>query len=107
MKKQQKVLAFGTFDGIHKGHIFFLSEAAKLGKLTVSVASDEVVKREKSKVPEKEIQRKKNIENLGIASKVIIGDEKIKTWNTIRKERPDIIAVGYDQDRLSKALREN
>ena len=35
-----KVLVFGTFDIFHKGHEYFLSEAAKHGSLNVVVARD-------------------------------------------------------------------
>lgn len=117
MKKQQakntskknlkKVLIFGTFDGIHPGHIFFLNEAKKLGKLFVSVSSDKNASILKKKsLWKKENQRKKEVMNLRIAERVIVGDKKIGNWNTIKKIKPDIIALGYDQRELRKVLKE-
>jgi len=44
--KEKIVLVFGTFDGLHDGHRFFLTEARKLGdRLIASVATDEIVER--------------------------------------------------------------
>ena len=40
-----KVMATGTFDLLHMGHIYYLKEAKKLGdKLTVVVAKDSTVR---------------------------------------------------------------
>lgn len=103
----KKVLAFGTFDGIHLGHIYYLTEASKLGELVVSITSDVFVKMMKSKTPKPEMNRKKDVEKLGIASKVVIGDDKFNTWSIIRKEKPDILALGYDQQKFCKFLKEN
>ncbi len=108
MKKAQmekKVLVFGTFDGIHPGHIFFLKEAAKLGLLTVVIASDEVVKEKKGKIPKPTKERIEEIRSLKIAKNVIIGDTKTRCWITLKEEKPDIIAVGYDQNKFVEALK--
>jgi cytidyltransferase-like protein len=44
-KKITTVMVFGTFDGIHDGHRYFLNEAKKFGdKLVVAVAKDTTVK---------------------------------------------------------------
>ena len=43
-----KVMATGTFDLLHMGHIYFLKEAKKLGdKLIVIVARDSTVRKMK------------------------------------------------------------
>ena len=48
----KRVVATGTFDGIHKGHEFFLSEAKKLGDwLGVVIARDATVKQVKGRTP--------------------------------------------------------
>lgn len=41
-------------------------------------------------------QRKKWIEELGIADKVVIGDAK-GFADTVRREAPDLLILGYDQ----------
>ena len=104
-KKQKIVLVFGTFDVIHPGHIHFLNEAKKLGSLVVSVASDKsVILRKINKPLKSELARA--IESLGIANKIITGDKNLYNWSVIKKINPDIVAIGYDQTELEKALKE-
>ncbi len=104
--QQKKVLVFGTFDVIHPGHIHFLSQAKKLGNLTVSVASDESVFFRKQRKPKNSMtKRMKAIEKLGIADKVIGGDKKLGNWTPVKKTKPNIIALGFDQIGLGEALK--
>lgn len=54
------VFVAGTFDGLHKGHRFFLSKAFFLGKkITIGLTSDQFVKKNKAKYE----TRKKSLEN--------------------------------------------
>lgn len=104
--KSKKVLVFGTFDHIHPGHIHFLTEAKKLGQLIISVASDQSVAYRKTKKPSKKTRtRVKEVASLSIADQTIAGDKKLGNWSVIKKINPDIIAVGYDQKELEKALK--
>ncbi|HYC34242.1 MAG TPA: adenylyltransferase/cytidyltransferase family protein [Candidatus Paceibacterota bacterium] len=101
-----KVLVFGTFDGIHKGHIYFLKEAAKLGNLYVSIATDLATKKLKSHFPKySEKEREAAVEKLGIANQVLIGDDEIESWKTLKALTPNIVALGYDQKRLKEVLK--
>ena len=100
-----KVLCFGTFDILHPGHVFFLREAKKYGELSVVVALDETVMKVKGKAPRfSQEQRKANLEKLGIAGKVVLGNpgDKLKVVEDIR---PDIICLGYDQQAFTKNLQ--
>ncbi len=94
----KKVLAFGTFDILHPGHSYMLGEAKKLGNhLTVVVARDATVcsvKGKKALFNEK--TRLKNLVKLNIADKVRLGCLGNK-FKVITDEKPDIIALGYDQ----------
>ncbi len=94
----KKVMVFGVFDLLHPGHINFLKQAKKLGNfLIVSVAKDANVKKVKGKLPVfDEKSRLKHIKDLKVAKKVILGGGK-DPWPHILKEKPDIIALGYDQ----------
>lgn len=94
----KKVLAFGTFDGLHPGHIFFLNQAKALGDyLTVIIGRDETVRDIKERSPtNNELTRKQNLEALGIARKVRLGNLDDK-YQVLAEEKPDIIALGYDQ----------
>ncbi len=93
-------MVFGTFDVLHPGHINFFKQAKKLAQnpfLIVSVARDLNVKKIKGKNPLlKERQRLKGIARLGIVDKAVLGG-KAGFLRRIVKQRPNIIALGYDQ----------
>ena len=104
-----KVLIAGNFDVIHPGHIYFLTEASKLGDVTVVVARDETIKKFKGRAPIfNENERKLILENLKMIEKVILGDQK-DFFAPVIKENPDIIFLGPDQysswieERISKS----
>lgn len=99
MKKHLKtVIAFGTFDLLHPGHKHFLRQAKKYGDyLIVIIARDRTVKTVKGKLPyHGEKQRQKRVLSLNLADKVALGDLTDK-YKAIKKYRPDIIGLGYDQ----------
>jgi len=98
----KKVMVFGTFDLLHKGHLYFLSEAKKQGTyLIVVVARDSTVEKIKHKKPKHtELERKYAIEKTKIADKVILGAEKL-SFECIVDEKPDVICLGYDQNSQS------
>lgn len=91
-------MAFGTFDILHPGHTYVLSAAKKLGdQLTVIIARDATVLKVKGKKPLfNEKVRLKNLKALKIADKVLFGKLGNK-YQVILDEKPDIIALGYDQ----------
>lgn len=88
----KKVIVFGSFDPLHKGHLDFLIQAKKLGDfLTVVVARDEnIQKRKKRKVKLEQDQRKKAVEETGLADKVILGD-KMGEYTILDNEKPDVV----------------
>ena len=94
----KKVMVFGVFDLLHPGHISFMKQAKKLGSyLIVSVARDVNVKKIKGKSPIfSEKKRVEHVQALKIANEVVLGGIK-DPWPHIKKEQPDIIALGYDQ----------
>lgn len=103
----KKVLAFGTFDHLHPGHLYFLKQAKKWGDfLSVIVARDENVKKIKGKWPENsEKKRYKTIKKLDFVNEVFLGEENLDNkYNIIKKIKPDIIALGYDQKFFIKNL---
>jgi FAD synthetase len=105
----KKVMAFGTFDLFHAGHENYLKQAKQLGEfLMVVIARDKTVQNIKGRAPlESERQRLKNVKNSGLADKVILGFHGDK-HKVLKKHRPDVIALGYDQfiftQRLEKTL---
>ena len=100
-----KVLASGVFDLLHYGHIRFLEEAKKLGgsnsKLVVIVASDETVTRAKKHPPViPEDQRRAVIESLKVVDEAILGYKDMDLDKVMKTIRPDIVAVGHDQQEI-------
>ena len=97
------VLASGVFDLLHYGHIKFLEEAKRAGGkgtwLVVIVARDETVKRLKGFYPViPEDQRRAVVEALDVVDEALLGFEDLDLDRVIQQVRPDIIAVGHDQD---------
>ena len=116
VKKGKKiVLASGTFDLLHLGHVRFLEEAKKAGdenaELVVIVARDSTVKKRKGKKPiMPEDQRRALVESLRVVDEAILGWEDFSIDKVIERIKPDIIAVGHDQDgienEVQKAIKE-
>lgn len=92
----KKVVATGTFDIIHPGHIRFLEEARKYGDyLIVIVARERNVKHKpKPVIPEE--QRLRVVRALKPVDEAILGDED-DIFRPIERIRPDVIVLGYDQ----------
>lgn len=94
----KKVIVFGTFDLLHAGHENMFEQAHALGDYVVTViARDETVRKIKGQYPcYNERQRVKNLKNANFVDKVILGNLGDK-YDIIKKIRPDVIALGYDQ----------
>jgi len=92
------VLATGTFDMVHKGHIKFLTQAKALGDmLVVVVARDETVMKVKGHRPQHtEEQRLMDVKLIPVVDKAVLGYAGDK-YKIIEEIKPDIIALGYDQ----------
>ena len=94
----KKVMCAGTFDTIHPGHLYYLSEAKKYGdRLVVVVSRDSNSESFKGKKPvHNEKQRLENARTLEIVDEAILGREG-DIFNIIEEIRPDVICLGYDQ----------
>ncbi len=106
MKKNKRVLAFGTFDGMHEGHIFFLRQAKLRGdELVVAVARDTHVKELKNKHPvHSERARLLSVEGLKFVDGAQLSDEKLGTFEILNAVDPDVIVLGHDQRELEESL---
>lgn len=98
--KEEKVtvMSFWTFDHVHPGHSFYLTQAKKFwDELIAVVARDKSVQKFKWKMPlNSEQQRIIDVENLNIADKVILGHDS-DYYKCIDEIQPKVIALGYDQ----------
>lgn len=102
------VFIFGVFDGIHDGHRFFVEQAAQLGDtLIISVANDDASESLKNRRPKRPIEeRMAALAELFPKATLIKGDTQAGSWHGLLAHKPQIIALGYDQDRLHTALEQ-
>jgi FAD synthetase len=105
----RRVVATGTFDILHPGHIYYLEESRKLGdELHVIVARDANV-RHKPRPVIGEAQRLKVVRALRVVDSARLGDPT-DMFRPIREIDPAVITLGFNQhfreEDLEKALRE-
>ena len=105
----KKIATFGVFDLIHTGHVKFLEECKKIAKdskLTVVIARDSTVIKEKGKKPVmSEEQRKYVVQSLKPVDRAILGNEGFDKLKIVEKIKPDIIVLGYDQPWEEKKIK--
>jgi rfaE bifunctional protein nucleotidyltransferase chain/domain len=107
-KNIKVVITGGVFDVLHVGHLAALKEAKSLGDILIAIiASDSTVKKMKGKSPVfPEEQRRILLEGLKPVDKALIGFEEMNLKQTIEELKPDIIAVGYDQNLIELYVEE-
>jgi FAD synthetase len=92
-----RVMATGVFDLLHPGHVYFLTEARKLGdELVVVVARDRTARRLKHEPYVPEHVRREMVEALKPVDRAILGSPT-DIYETVVNERPSIIALGFNQ----------
>jgi len=99
-------MVFGVFDLLHPGHQAFIQQAASYGfRLIVVVAPDAIVQRFKKRNPcDSQETRISNLSRLPEVTEAILGDTVIGAYTAIKKYKPDIICLGYDQSKLGADL---
>lgn len=103
-----RVVAQGTFDILHPGHVHYLREAATLGELHVIIARREnVTHKPKPIVPDE--QRRRMVEALDPVTEAHLGHRE-DIFVPIERIRPSVIVLGHDQhhdeDAIAAALAE-
>ena len=92
-----RVMATGDFDLLHPGHLYFLTQAKQLGdELVVVVARDQTARRLKHEPYVPEVLRREMVEGLKPVDRAILGSPT-DIYQTVVEERPDVIALGFDQ----------
>lgn len=97
----KKVLAGGRFNILHPGHVWFLEKSKSLGDyLVVVIARDRTIKKSNKSLLFPEQERKRMVASLKCVDKTVVGyeiDDERGYVKILKKEKPDIIALGYDQ----------
>lgn len=94
----KKVMTFGTFDLLHPGHLYYLSEAKKLWDYLITIiARDSTVERIKGKKPrENEKLRLEKVQDCEYVDEALLGS-LTDHYAIILEKNPDILCFGYDQ----------
>jgi FAD synthetase len=101
-----RVMASGVFDILHPGHLRYLQEAKDQGdELVVVVATDATVRRRKHEPITPENMRLELISALKMVDKAYLGSDG-DMFGVVERIRPDIIALGYDQDFDERMIEE-
>lgn len=102
----RKVVVFGAFDVIHPGHTSFLKQAREHGDyLIASIARDRYIMDWKGKVPiHSEEVRRQYVLATGLVDEAILGDETPGTYAYLRRVRPEVVCLGYDQEAFRKDI---
>ncbi len=99
------VMAQGTFDILHPGHIHYLEEAAEHGdRLVVVVARDSRVQ-DKKDLHFNEQERQRMLSALEVVDNAVLGSEG-DIYSTVAKVDPDTIVLGHDQHHDEKEVKE-
>ena len=99
-----KVVATGTFDLLHPGHLYYLSESRTLGdELYVIVARDCNVRHKPAPyIPES--QRLAMVKALRCVDDARLGD-RTDMFRPIEEIQPEVITIGFDQHFKEDDLR--
>ena len=99
------VMAAGVFDILHLGHLYYLRAARALGnRLVVVVACDDTARKMKHNPLTPEGMRLDMIRELRTVDEAILGGSG-DMYDTVKKVKPDIIALGYDQVHREEEIR--
>lgn len=104
----KKVITYGTYDLLHKGHINLLRRAKELGEyLIVGVTSDSFDReRGKLNVRNNVLERVAAVKATGYADEIIIEDYIGQKIDDIQKYNIDIFAIGSDWEGKFDYLKE-
>lgn len=101
----EKILVSGVFEILHPGYLHYFEGARKLSKepkLVVLVTRDFNLDYEPVLNEE---ERKEVLEKLELVDKVIMGYKDRSFKRILKEEKPDFLALGYDQ-KYEKKLEE-
>jgi FAD synthetase len=99
-----RVVATGTFDILHPGHVLYLERSRALGDELFVIVARDVNVRHKPKPAVPEEQRLRMVSALKVVDKAVLGRED-DICKTIEDLKPDVITLGFDQHFDESALK--
>lgn len=97
------VMAQGTFDIIHPGHLHYLEKSGELGdELIVVIARDSRIEKD---VYFNEDERQEIVDSIEHVDKAVLGSEG-DIYSTVSEINPDVITLGYDQSHDEEDVKE-
>lgn len=100
---ERTVVAQGTFDLVHPGHVHYLEQAAAMGdRLVVIVARESNLDHKDAPICSS-AQRRAVVEALEPVDEAILGHES-DIFVPIERIDPDVIALGFDQHHDEESL---
>jgi len=100
----ETVMAQGTFDILHPGHLHYLQKSADHGDELVVVISRDSRVEERKNLHFSEEERQEMIQALKPVDRAILGTEG-DIYQTVRELNPDVITLGYDQSHEEDEVR--
>ena len=102
-----RVMAVGVFDLLHAGHLHYMEQAKSLGDyLVVVVAHDDTVRKRKHEPVTGQDLRRRMVEGLKPVDEAVIGNPPdVPIFDIVPTVKPDIIALGYDQEHAEERIR--
>ena len=98
-----RVMAQGTFDVLHPGHLHYLRRSADLGdELFVVIARDDRVATRKDLLMD-EGSRRELVDALEMVDAAVLGSEG-DIFDSVASIDPDVITLGHDQSHDPAAL---
>jgi FAD synthetase len=106
-KALRVIFVGGAFQIIHPGHVYTLKTAKSLGDfLVVSVARDSTIRERRKKDPlNDENARRDLVSSIRYVDAAILGSET-DIYETVKFVKPDVIALGYDQQHDERQVKE-
>ena len=100
-------MAVGVFDLLHAGHLHYLEQAKSLGDhLTVVIAHDDTVRKRKHEPVTGQELRRRMVEGLKPVDEALIGNPpEVPIFDILPRVKPEIIALGYDQEHAEDSIR--
>lgn len=100
----EPALVLGTFDLIHDEHLYFLSEAARLGPVVVALGTDKYQRGYKRPPVLSYEERKRVLERLPMVAQVVAREE-VSIEPVLDAVRPKWVVAGVDWAESAEFLR--